>query len=181
MSYKHVVLIHAPWWCHQMETFSSLLAICAANSPVTGEFSTQRPVTRSFDLFYLHLNKRLIKQWWCWWFGTPSRLVWLHCNARGYQRDMSDVLHSFFSPGHGKLRPKSCHIISDIYVVYQCLITPRYIKFLVGKFTWSISRKRNINTVNEICIDISCWAFRQIFDLHLFHFLLKRYLMIEIW
>ena len=28
-------------WRHQMETFSVLLAICAGNSPVTGEFSSQ--------------------------------------------------------------------------------------------------------------------------------------------
>ena len=33
-----------------METFSALLARCAGNSPVTGEFHTQRPVTRSFDV-----------------------------------------------------------------------------------------------------------------------------------
>ena len=39
------------WWRHQMETFSALLALYAGNSPVTGEFSTQRPVTRSFDVF----------------------------------------------------------------------------------------------------------------------------------
>ena len=35
-----------------METFSALLAFCAGNSPVTGEFPAQRPVTRGFD-FYL--------------------------------------------------------------------------------------------------------------------------------
>ena len=34
-----------------METFSALLALCAGNSPVTGELPTQRPVTRSFDVF----------------------------------------------------------------------------------------------------------------------------------
>ena len=28
-----------------MESFSALLAICAGNSPVTGEFPAQRPVT----------------------------------------------------------------------------------------------------------------------------------------
>ena len=38
------------WWLHQMETFFALLAICAGNSPVPGEFPTQRPVTRSFDV-----------------------------------------------------------------------------------------------------------------------------------
>ena len=47
------------WWCRQMETFSALLAICVGNSPVTGEFPSQRPVTRSFDVFFdLHLNKK---------------------------------------------------------------------------------------------------------------------------
>ena len=35
-----------------METLSALLAICAGNSPVRGEFPSQRPVTRSFDVFF---------------------------------------------------------------------------------------------------------------------------------
>ena len=69
------------WWCHQMKTFSVLLDICAGNSPVTGEFPTQRPVTRSFDVFFdLHLNKQLSKQLWGWWFETPSHLLSRHCN-----------------------------------------------------------------------------------------------------
>ena len=70
-----------PWWRHQMETFSALLALCAGNSPVTGEFPTQRPVTRSFDVFFdLRVNKRLNKQSRGWWFETPSRSLWRHCN-----------------------------------------------------------------------------------------------------
>ena len=49
-------------WRHQMETFSALLAICTGNSPVPGEFPAQRPVTRSFDVFFdLRPNKRLSK------------------------------------------------------------------------------------------------------------------------
>ena len=48
----------SPWWCNEMETFSVLLALCVGNSPVTGEFPTQRPVTHSFDVFFaLCLNK----------------------------------------------------------------------------------------------------------------------------
>ena len=71
-----------PWWRHQMETFSALLAICAGNSPVPGEFPTQRPVTRSFDVFFdLCLNKRLSKQSWGWWFETLSHPLWRHSNA----------------------------------------------------------------------------------------------------
>ena len=50
-----------------METFSALLAICAGNSPVPGEFPVQRPVTRSFDVFVdLRPTKRLSKQSWGW-------------------------------------------------------------------------------------------------------------------
>ena len=47
-----------------------------------GEFPTQRPVTRSFDVFFdLRLNKRLSKQPWGWWFETPSWSLWRQCNA----------------------------------------------------------------------------------------------------
>ena len=64
-----------------METFSALLALCAGNSPASGEFPAQRPVTRSFDVFFdLRLNKRLSKQSWGWWFQTQSRSLWRHCN-----------------------------------------------------------------------------------------------------
>ena len=46
-----------PAWCrHQMETFSALLALCAGNSPVTGEFPSQRPLARSFDVFFVRLE-----------------------------------------------------------------------------------------------------------------------------
>ena len=45
-----------PWWRHQMETFSALLAICAGNSPVSGEFPAQRPVTWSFYVFCTRIN-----------------------------------------------------------------------------------------------------------------------------
>ena len=60
-SYLRILVIS--WWRHQMETFSALLAICEGNSPVPGEFPTQRPVTWSSDVYFdLRLNKRLCKQ-----------------------------------------------------------------------------------------------------------------------
>ena len=50
-----------------------------------GEFighTAQRPLTRSFDVFFdLRLNKRFSKQWRGWWFETPSRPLWCHCNV----------------------------------------------------------------------------------------------------
>ena len=48
------------WWRHQLETFSASLALCERNPPVTGGISTQRPVTRSFNIFFdVRLNKPL--------------------------------------------------------------------------------------------------------------------------
>ena len=65
-----------------METFSALLAICAGNSPVPGEFPTQRPVTQSFDVYFdLRPNKRLSKQSLGWWFETLSPPLWRHRNV----------------------------------------------------------------------------------------------------
>ena len=80
------------WWRHQMKTFSALLAICAGNSPVTGVFPAQKPVTRSFDVFFdLRSNKRLSKQPWGWRFETPS-----------YPYDVTIV---WYKPGHGDWLP----------------------------------------------------------------------------
>ena len=55
-----------------------------------GEFPTQRPVTRSFDVFFdLRLNKDLSKQPWGWWFETPSWSLWRQCN----EPTRGDMLH----------------------------------------------------------------------------------------
>ena len=69
------------WWRHQMETFSALLALCAGISPVTGESPSQRPVTRSFDVYLQRPNKSPSKQSLGWWFETPSPPLWRHCNV----------------------------------------------------------------------------------------------------
>ena len=81
---------HCRFDAYQMEIFSALLAICAGNSPVTDEFPAHRPVTRGFDVFFdLRLNKRLSKQWWGWWFETPPRPLWRHCNGIGLNKSTS--------------------------------------------------------------------------------------------
>ena len=57
-----------------------------------GEFPTQRPVTRSFDVFFdLRLNKRLSKQPWGWWFETPSWSLWRHCNVLIRNKDRQQI------------------------------------------------------------------------------------------
>ena len=46
------------WWRHQMETFSALLAFCAGNSPVPGEFphKGQRRGALMFSLICVWIN-----------------------------------------------------------------------------------------------------------------------------
>ena len=81
------------WWRHQMETFSALLAICAGTSPVPGEFPSQRPVTRSFDVYFdLRPNKRLSKQSLGWWFDTLSPPLWRHRNDEAWDMAATQYL-----------------------------------------------------------------------------------------
>ena len=61
---------------------SHVTGLCVGNSPVTGEFPSQGPVTRSFDVFFdLRQNTRLCKQSRRRWFDTLSRSLWRHCNV----------------------------------------------------------------------------------------------------
>ena len=86
---------HESWWRHQMEAFSTV------TGPLCGEFTWhrwipwQRPVTRSFDVFFhLRLNRRLSKQSRRRWFETPSRLSWRHCNVQCQDYAVTVMIHS---------------------------------------------------------------------------------------
>ena len=98
--WKLTWLNYNTWWRHQMETVSALLAICAGNSSVPGEFPAQRPVTRGFDVFFdLRPDKRLSKQSWGWWFEKPSHSLWRHRNEfKNYGDVMAWGCFSHYSP-----------------------------------------------------------------------------------
>ena len=101
------------WWRHQMETFSALLVLCAGNSPVTGEFPSQRPVTQSFDGFFdLRLNKRLGKQSRRWWFETPWCWLWRHCNDE--------------FPCHGVIMHFPCVLLTVFTHYFGALLDTKY-------------------------------------------------------
>ena len=58
------------------------------------EFHAQRPATRSFNVFFdLRLNKQSSEQPWCWWFDTPSRVLWCRCNEFPIWSFIHNVLH----------------------------------------------------------------------------------------
>ena len=75
---------------------------------VPGEFLTQRPVPRSFDVFfYLRLNKRLSKQSWGWWFETLSHPLWRHRNAKCL------ILYVLHFRRHLTIPPLEINMVSD--------------------------------------------------------------------
>ena len=77
-----VSVVTTTWWRYQTETISAILALCAGNPSVIGEFPSQRPVTRSFAVFFdMRLNKQLSKQSRRRWFETTSRSLLRQCNA----------------------------------------------------------------------------------------------------
>ena len=117
-----------------METFSALLGLCAQNSPVTGEFPAQRPVTRSFDIFFdLRLNKRVSKQLWGWWFETQSCSLWRHRNER-----MSAVcLYWTSTSGEHNISHTTCNLSSHIWKLFEVY---------VQKYSISISNAQKNNS-----------------------------------
>ena len=129
-------------WRHQMERFSALLALCARNSTVTGEFPSQRPILLSFDIFFdLRLNKRLSKQSWDWWFETPSRLLWRHCNASEMHLSLTSFTHNVLLRCQIDLRIYKEHdsviavicrnVLSDLTTKMYVLNEGAFAKFLV--------------------------------------------------
>ena len=117
-----------PCWRHQMEIFSALLAICAGNSPVSGEFPAQRPATQSFDVFFDPcLNKRLSEQSWGWWFETLYRPLWRRCNA---QRNIEVQVKGWF-PKRKRWPPQgSCIGLMLLYL--HCRPVPDHRKAPIG-------------------------------------------------
>ena len=57
---------------------------------------------RSFDVFFdLRLNKRLSKQSCGWWFATPSRSLWRHCNSdKKISKRNNSILQLALAPSH---------------------------------------------------------------------------------
>ena len=72
------VIKQTRYWPYVRGIHRSLLG----DSPAIGEFPLQRPVTRTFDVFFdLRLNRRLSEQSISRWFETTSHSLWSHCNG----------------------------------------------------------------------------------------------------
>ena len=87
-----------------------------------GEFPTQRPATRSFDVYFdLRLNKRLSKQPWGWWFETLSWSLWRHRNGTSIHTKPATLITRIVLDREKALRinnkAKTVCIILGMYIV----------------------------------------------------------------
>ena len=141
-----------------METLSALLALCAGNSPVTGEFPSQMPVTRSFDiLFDLCLNERLSKWLRGWWFETPSRSLWCHCTmvvtyAAGWLIHVSNDASGW--------------VVEEVRGVHEDVMSwkrfPHYWPFVKGIHRHNIQQGAKLrHTATAV------WTYRRVLDFHI--------------
>ena len=101
--------VNISWWRHQMETFSALLALCAENSPVPGEFPTHKGQWRGALMFTLTWAR--IKGWVN--NGEPG-------DFRRY-RGHYDVTVMF-----NFLQHCECQVWSKVYLCQCCTILPSY-------------------------------------------------------
>ena len=72
-----------------MEAFSPLLVIGAGNLPVPGEFPTQRPVTRNFDVFFRQGAKQTTFLNWFYQFAILPLLN--ECYEFAHTRDIRNM------------------------------------------------------------------------------------------
>ena len=96
-----------------------------------GEFPAQRPMTRSFDVFFhLCLNKRFSKQPQGWWFETPPWSLWLQCNEKS-SCDIIVIVNSalFCWLSDAYMAPGLCLNIKTIYTKYR-------IPILIKRLSW---------------------------------------------
>ena len=119
-----------------------------------GEFTM--PVTRSFEVFFdLHPNKRLSKRSWGWWFETPSRPLWRHCNVKTVSKRsvLGWILQSIIvMPGN------------IVQYVNKCLLAILWFFF----FFYAVNKNvcsRSLNSLRFWCtkyFEIKCQACRNI-------------------
>ena len=127
-----------------MEIVSVLLAFCAENSPITGEFAAQRPVTRSLQVFFdLSPNQQLSKQRRRWWFEMPSHSLWRHCNDDEWKRVPALGAATIY------IKPHGCTLI---YTWMYCVSIMTLTKMKLIKTYLSISFVCNISSLAFICI-----------------------------
>ena len=136
------------------------------NSPVPGEFPAQRPVTRSFDVFFdLYLNTPLSKQIWGWWIEMLSHPLWCHCNVTIYDTTLYPTFHFSMLTYHQlnlfkhiSMKKKCQFRIFNSREILWKVLSAKWLPFCSGLFVLN-ENFPSILTVPVPCHAISwCWS-----------------------
>ena len=128
-----------------------------------GEFPAQRPVTRSFDVFFdLHPNKGLSNwQWWAWWFETPPCPLRRHRNGVKTEQNKQRVLmhgHQGWNVRHGLCHIYMRYVYIYIWVVYSlCFFCCLFIT-VTWWYVWCIGWASGNQEEVQACL-VTLWLF----------------------
>ena len=118
-----------------MEAFSTLLSLCAGNSPATVN-SLHRGQWRGNLMFFFDLrwNKRLSKQPWGWWFKTPSWSLWRQCNEQNVLLTLTSMcLYIYAYRSICFIYISICLCICVIFILFY------WFHYLYPRRTWSLA------------------------------------------
>ena len=166
-------MFSSPWWCGQHPQLQSVQSEASQGSHthihhddvikrkhfpgcwpfVRGihrssvGFPSQRPVTRSFDVFFIvRLNKGLNKQPRCWWFETPCCPLWRHCKVCTY------IIYIFVSLSLSL----SLSLYIYIYIYIYCS-TAAYVRSYGARSGWGIIlRSASFHGISYHAISSTC-------------------------
>ena len=142
-----------------------ITGLCAGNSPVSGEFPSQRPVTRIFDVFFdLVLNKRLGKQSWGWWFETLSCPLWRHCNECIYT--LTAVMFGIF------IQTAWCDAVTRH--VNPCTESKEFV-WLITAFRKDIALCFNTDSSKPLLVLIHKWILNSYMYISMCHLIIHQY------
>ena len=105
-------------------------------------------MTRGFGVFFdLHLNKRLSKQSWGWWFEAPSRLLWRHgMETLSAILTFCEEIHWWISPQRAK--------IADI-ILFLCCYPEQAVEQTVKLPSFFLRYDAKMTYVKwNVCLDI---------------------------
>ena len=90
------------------------------------------------------LIKRLSKQWWGWWFETPSSPWWPHCNVFGDARSQNNSNHAWYLPGyHGVFCFQQANEANVMKICCTCTFKQHISRqHLLAKILWHKKQKK---------------------------------------
>ena len=114
-----------------------------------GEFTTQRPVTRNFDVFF---DLRPNKLPWGWWFETLSWSLWRQRNVHWHSLQHSNDVHL-----PGKYTPTTSVCTNMLLLIYPHTTWHAHVYF--GSASRCLNGKSSMKFGPISALRVCCWGY----------------------